>query len=773
MKHFLREVNDLKRVKIGKISIIVILGLQLLVPSISSLSNYPRHEGRRKPSDSVDDPALVSIIEVINALKEKIQDSPGSAWKRPTSIRKFVMLIKLNVLKRQVAKNNSEAAYDKMVQDIKPKLTTSWVINEELQAEFGVDCDNILAKIEALTTPDIDPPVIILTPDQIITDGDAIGGFVLDWEITDASGISDATVELNCEVIASYTDIDSISDSYLLANTPGDYLVEITAVDNNGLVSSAQSTISITDDDTTAPTIDIYYVGSGTHFDPGWWDIYIEDLDSGIEEVVILINEYEYLHENLGGQQSILYLEIYVPVSSGIYSLEVTATNNDNDWVGDQESTSEADTVEISHSDVDPPVIFISIPTVTISDGNAIGGLLLDWEITDESGILQATVKVNGEVIASYNIDESISDSYLLANTPGDYLVEITAVDNIGLVSSAQSTISIVDDDTTAPSIVIQYIGSGTDVDPGWWYVLIGDVESGIDEVQILINGDIVIHDQNLNGQQSISYLEIEVPGSVMVHTIEVFVTNNDTDWDGDQQSASEIATVEVSQSDVDPPVIYISPSSITISDEDALGGVSFDWQITDESGISHATVTLNGEVIATYSDNEIIFDSLHLTNTPDDYQLEITAEDNNGFISSAQGSISIIDDYTLAPAIAIQYFGLGTDVDPGYWHVNVEELGSGIGEVLILVDGGEIVYQVLNGVSSYSYEIPVPAIVGVHMIEVIATNNDNDRNGDQESTSETDTVEIVPGQIIIPGIPVERICIRFSKFDVVQKVPV
>ena len=198
--------------------------------------------------------------------------------------------------------------------------------------------------------------------------------------------------------------------------------------------------------------------------------------------------------------------------------------------------------------------------------------------------------------------------------------------------------------------------------------------------MQILINGDIVIHDQNLNGQQSISYLEIEVPGSVMVHTIEVFVTNNDTDWDGDQQSASEIATVEVSQSDVDPPVIHISPSSITISDEDALGGVSFDWQITDESGISHATVTLNGEVIATYSDNEI-----------GDYQLEITAEDNNGLISSAQGSISIIDDYTLAPAIAIQYFGSGTDIDPGYWHVNVEELGSGIGEILILVDGGKL----------------------------------------------------------------------------------
>ncbi len=71
----------------------------------------------------------------------------------------------------------------------------------------------------------------------------------------------------------------------------------------------------------------------------------------------ILINGYEIIHENLGGQQSIAYNQIYVPGSLGIHTLEVIVTNNDNDWDGDQETASEAGEVAIVPDPIPPPLI--------------------------------------------------------------------------------------------------------------------------------------------------------------------------------------------------------------------------------------------------------------------------------------------------------------------------------------------------------------------------------------------------------------------------------
>lgn len=333
-----------------------------MTPLTSLFGHSNRPEDGGIPSDSVEDPNLASIIDDINMLKEKIKDSPRSSWKKPTWIRKFVMLIKLDVLKRQIARDDLETAYDKMRSDIKPKLTNSWVTNKELQADYCVDCDHILTKMEALLNPDVDPPVIILTSDQKISDNDAIGGFLIEWEITDKGGISEATVKLNDEIIASYSGPNSISDSYLLANIPGDYLVEMTAIDNSGLVSSAQSTISITDDDITAPSITIIYIGSGTDFDPGHWYVCVEDLESGVDEVLIEINGYTWRHDyDLGGLQVVEYkgdpdyypdpgsprTGVPCPASIGTHMVEVRAWDSDTDWDEDQQSTSETDMVEI------------------------------------------------------------------------------------------------------------------------------------------------------------------------------------------------------------------------------------------------------------------------------------------------------------------------------------------------------------------------------------------------------------------------------------------
>lgn len=81
------------------------------------------------------------IIEDVKKVREKITDSSNSDWKKPSQMRKFVMVMQLNILEKQMTKNNLVGAYDKLPNDIKPKLTTFWVINDDLQTEFSIFCD--------------------------------------------------------------------------------------------------------------------------------------------------------------------------------------------------------------------------------------------------------------------------------------------------------------------------------------------------------------------------------------------------------------------------------------------------------------------------------------------------------------------------------------------------------------------------------------------------------------------------------------------------------
>ena len=324
-------------------------------------------------SDTIEDPAIENLIKDIDLLKQKISESSEDCWRKPKSIRKFIIIKKLDVIQGIIGDGNYEEAYDKTLYDIKPKLSglktdeneeswgkgvfkKPWVICDDLKAEFRLDCNNILSQIRSLFEPvqDITPPEIIIAPmDPTITDEEGIGGFSVQWVITDESGIGWASVSLNGDTIVDYGAVDSILDYAVLPNTLGNSILQITATDTNGLEASAQSTISVVDDDTTAPVISIDYVGSGTDYDPGWWTVTIEDLESGLAEITILVNGFEMEHEtNLNGQIS---YQIDTPVSINTHTIEVIAVNNDNDRESDQESSTETDSVTI----IPDPIFFI------------------------------------------------------------------------------------------------------------------------------------------------------------------------------------------------------------------------------------------------------------------------------------------------------------------------------------------------------------------------------------------------------------------------------
>ena len=102
-----------------------------------------------------------NVSDEVDQLIQMVEDSEISDWKRPSQSRKATMLRKLNVVKELVLDGSFSDAYDKMLHDIKPKLTglkpdenedswttrgfkQPWIISSELNEEFRVQCNIIL-----------------------------------------------------------------------------------------------------------------------------------------------------------------------------------------------------------------------------------------------------------------------------------------------------------------------------------------------------------------------------------------------------------------------------------------------------------------------------------------------------------------------------------------------------------------------------------------------------------------------------------------------------
>ncbi|NVM52659.1 MAG: hypothetical protein HWN66_03065 [Candidatus Helarchaeota archaeon] len=107
------------------------------------------------------------VLLEIDHLKEEIQNSPDECWAKPARNRKSAMNNKLNELKDLISTDAFEEAYDKLLHDIKPKLTglktdeneepwgngvfnNPWVVCIDLQEEFRVTCNQILTDIDLL-----------------------------------------------------------------------------------------------------------------------------------------------------------------------------------------------------------------------------------------------------------------------------------------------------------------------------------------------------------------------------------------------------------------------------------------------------------------------------------------------------------------------------------------------------------------------------------------------------------------------------------------------
>ncbi|MFX1411305.1 MAG: esterase/lipase family protein, partial [Promethearchaeota archaeon] len=117
--------------------------------------------------------------------------------------------------------------------------------------------------------------------------------------------------------------------------------------------------------------------------------------------------------------------EVKLPLGEGYYSFIISAQERDGGlyriWGN----------LKIPDDDVKPPEIQITPEDLSISDEEAVGGVLISWEISDYSGISEAIVSLNGIEIASYGkTEDTITDSCVLPNVLGEYTISIWARDN-------------------------------------------------------------------------------------------------------------------------------------------------------------------------------------------------------------------------------------------------------------------------------------------------------------------------------------------------------
>src|SRR5207249_1392035 len=111
----------------------------------------------------------------------------------------------------------------------------------------------------------------------------------------------------------------------------------------------------------------------------------------------------------------------------GTYEINVTANDNDHDWVGDQLSNSGSRSVVVSDDDTTPPQIVLGGSQNTEDDGQ---NQNFTWNVTDPSSLssVAVTIRKDGSVIQSFSTATGNFDFNSLGL--GTYDITVSAADN-------------------------------------------------------------------------------------------------------------------------------------------------------------------------------------------------------------------------------------------------------------------------------------------------------------------------------------------------------
>ncbi len=381
----------------------------------------------------------------------------------------------------------------------------------------------------------------------------------------------------------------------------------------------------IGDDDTTGPEITIIYTGDATDGSPGTWTVSVVDPESGIDWITVEIDGI------LVGSMAGLYA---VPNLLGPHTIVVEAANADLDTgIGDQETSTASHSVTIVDDDTTGPEISITY-SGDYTDGNP--GTWTVSVVDPESGIDSLTVEIDGILVGSntglYAVPSALGLHTIVVTTANADL-DTGAVDQE--TSSLSNSVTIVDDDTTAPIISITYTGEMTDTNPGYWTIVVSDVESGVSSIIVEIDGTLV-------GSSEGDYV---VPGTLGPHTITVTAVNADQDRPYDQETNTSTDTVEIEEGTLATTITYTGDLSGVYSDPIYLEAVLL--ATDDQSPIPGKTVlfTLGTQSAYAVTDTEGVASVYLVLDQPaDTYKLTVSFTGDDDYLESSSVTEFIIN---------------------------------------------------------------------------------------------------------------------------------
>lgn len=344
------------------------------------------------------------------------------------------------------------------------------------------------------------------------------------------------------------------------------------------------------------------FFGDRTDGNPGTWYVDAYDEESGIDDTSIKV----YIDNILVGTSLGFYA---IPNSLGDHTIRVELSNN---HPVHPLSTTKSNTVHIVDDDTQPPIIDIQY----IGSGHDSNPGYFEWYIEDfdssiggdyDIGFSDITIRVtyvstDGTPNFSEYIPGSTLGTWNLLPYLGVYTIDIFAKDNDddrGILLDSLSTQilngqSVYDDDISPPVVNIDYVGDGTDGNPGYFEWSVFDW-SGIYSLVIEIYYESTEgYDSYLIQLPPVTSGEWYLPHYLGFYKISIYARDNDNDRG--IQLDSLVTRLEKQQTivddDTDSPIL----EDLSISQDFQLVNISV--KVTDESGISAFNVYVENELV-------------------------------------------------------------------------------------------------------------------------------------------------------------------------------
>jgi hypothetical protein len=413
--------------------------------------------------------------------------------------------------------------------------------------------------------PDNTPPEIYI----IYALGDETDGAPGVWfvsAIDEQSGINHSAIQVYIDDVF----VGSSLGGYPVPNSLGEHTIRVELMNNhpvNPLLAIAEDTREIVDDDTTNPTINIEYWGSGTDGLPGYFNWSINDSDDGIGgDYDVELSEITIIASYNSTDGSDNYTTFLAPELNGTwildsnlgtYKLEIYARDGDDDrsLISDSLTTYITEIQGIADDDIQPPEISISYEGGDGTDGNP---GYFEWNISDlQSGVGQLSITIrykSSEGLDNYTIvfHNQSSGTWNIPSSLGEYSITIMAHDadldrgfkdtSINLASLNQE---IIDDDNDIPVVInLEAVANFDFVN----ITFTATDFSGIGNIELYVDGTLIeANYTEINGDDFFFSISNQWLSNNDTHDILVTVFDADNDRINDSISVSETTTFSYS----------------------------------------------------------------------------------------------------------------------------------------------------------------------------------------------------------------------------------